>query len=274
MKISRSFSSAITVLGLASGALPPTSAAAQESSKWQFAAEINGYLPAIDSKVNFPRDLGSTDIHVSVHDLLSHLKMTFMGTFDVHYDRWGVFTDVLYVKEAGNKSRTHDFFIGNVRIPATATTDLDLDLKSWVWTVAGEYRVVSDPAWRVDVLAGARMLDVNTNLGWTITGDIGPIVIPGREGTKEASKTVWDGIVGVKGRYGFGGDRRWLVPFYLDVGTGETELTWQGATGVGYRFHWGDVITVWRYIDWNADSDKTISDLNMNGPMLGVAFRF
>ena len=66
--------------------------------------------------------------------------------------------------------------------------------------------------------------------------------MPGRSGTKKVSESVWDGIVGVKGRYAFGDDRKWFVPFYLDVGTGQTKLTWQAAAGVGYAFHWGDVV--------------------------------
>ena len=64
------------------------------------------------------------------------------------------------------------------------------------------------------------------------------------------------------------------MPFYLDVGTGATKLTWQAAGGVGYSYHWGDVVAVWRYLDWNNKSGKSIADLNMSGPQLGVAFHF
>ena len=140
--------------------------------------------------------------------------------------------------------------------------------------MAGEYRLASDPAWTVDLLAGARLLDVKPTLGYSITGDVGPVVLPGRSGTKKVSESLWDGIVGVKGRYAFGDDRKWFVPFYLDVGTGQTKLTWQAAAGVGYAFHWGDVVAMWRYLDWNAKSGKSIEDLNLNGPMIGVTFRW
>ena len=52
---------------------------------------------------------------------------------------------------------------------------------------------------------------------------------PGRIG-----QDVWDGIVGVKGRYAFGDNRAWSMPFYLDVGHGQSEVTWQVAAGLGY----------------------------------------
>jgi len=280
MKIAIPLSRATTVLCVAAGALLPLSAGAQatqaggESGKWEFAATIYGFIPTIDGKVNYAGDTRSSDIHVNEGNVLSALKMTFMGALDVHNGRWGIFNDLIYVDLGGAKSRTRDFSIGNIGIPASAAADLSLDLKATVWTVAGEYRVASDPAWTVDLLAGARMLYVKPTLGFSITGDLGPVVLPGRNGSKEVSETVWDGIVGVKGRYTFGDERKWFVPFYLDVGTGQTKLTWQGAAGVGYAYHWGEVVAMYRYLDWNAKSGKPIEDLNLGGPMIGVTFRW
>ncbi len=285
MKILNSFRNAIAAICICATALLSLSAAGQptttqpaqpawEPEKWQFTANIYGWFAAVNGKVNFPGDLGSTDIHVPFSDLLNHLKMGFMGAVDAHNGRWGVFTDALYMDVGGLKSQTLDFSIGNIGIPASTTADVNLDLKVWVWTVAGEYRVVSDPAWTVDLLAGGRMLYLKPTLGWSINGDLGPIFIPGRSGSKNVSETIWDGIVGVKGRYAFGEDRTWFVPFYLDVGTGQTKFTWQGLAGVGYAYSWGDVLAAWRYLDWNAKSTKPVADLNMSGPMLGVALHW
>jgi hypothetical protein len=285
MKRLDSLGNAITALCLGSAALVPASAtgqpattqsapAAWEAEKWRVAATIYSWLPAIDGKVIFPGDSGSTNLHVPFRDILSHLKMTFMGALDVHNGRWGMFTDALYLDVGGVKSQTNDFTIGNTRISAGTTADLTVDLKSWVWTLAGEYRVASDPAWSVDLLAGARMLYLKPTLGWSLDGDLGPVFTPGRSGSESISETLWDGIVGVKGRYAFGEDRAWFVPFYLDVGTGQTKFTWQATAGVGYSYRWGDVLAVWRYLDWNAKSGSSLADLNMSGPMLGVVLHW
>jgi hypothetical protein len=280
MKISVSLSSAMTALCFAGGALLPAPAAAQsaqpgwEPGKWQFTATVYGWLPTIDGRVNFPDDKGSTGIHVSKSDVLNHLKMTFQGSLDAHNGRWGVYTDVVYVDLGGTKSRTRDFSIGDVEIPAGVIKELSLDIKALVWTVAGEYRVVSDPAWTVDLLGGARMLRMKPTLGYSITGDLGPIVIPGRNGSKQVDESIWDGIVGVKGRYTFGEDRKWFAPFYVDVGTGQSQLTWQIAGGVGYTYHWGSVFAMWRYLDYNLKSGKALEYTNMSGPMLGAAFHW
>jgi len=64
------------------------------------------------------------------------------------------------------------------------------------------------------------------------------------------------------------------VPFYLDVGTGQSDLTWQVAAGVGYSFQWGEVLAMWRYLDYNFKSGSDLEELNFNGAMLGVTFRW
>ena len=269
-----------TVLCFATGMVLPAAAAGQatqpgaESGTWQFTAAIYGWIPAIDSKVNFPGDTGSTDLHVSKSDVLNHLKMTFQGSFDAHNGRWGIFNDLVYVDLGGVKSRDRDFSIGNIGIPATATANLSFDIKSLIWTVAGEYRLVSDPAWTVDLLGGARLLKMKPTLDYSITGELGPIVLPGRNGSKRVNASFWDGIIGVKGRYAFGDDNKWFVPFYLDVGTGQSQLTWQISGGVGYTYSWGSVFAEWRYLDYNFQSGKALDTMSMSGPMLGVALQW
>jgi hypothetical protein len=280
MKIPGFKSGAVVLLGFAAGALLPMPAAAQsaqpgwESANWQFAATLYAWVPVIDGRVSYAGDTRSSDLHVSMGDVLSHLKMTFQGAFDAHNGRWGIFTDVVYVDLGGVKSQARDFSIGNIGLPAGTTTSLSLDLKALVWTVAGEYRVMTDPAWTVDLLGGARLLRLKPTLGYSITGNIGPIVLPGRNGSKQVDESVWDGIIGVKGRYAFGSDRKWFVPFYLDVGTGQSKSTWQGAAGIGYAYHWGEVAAVYRYLDYNNKSGKPVQDLNMGGPMMGVTLRW
>jgi hypothetical protein len=242
--------------------------------KVEIAATLYGWVPDIDGRVTYAGDTRSSDIHVGRRDVLSHLKMTFQGSLDASNGRWGIFNDVVYVDLGGVKSKTRDFAIGNIGLPAGATADLTLDLKALVWTAAGEYRVGSDPAWTVDLLAGARMLQMKPTLGYSITGELGPIVIPGgRAGSKQVDESVWDGIVGVNGRYAFGEGGRWFAPFYVDVGTGQTQLTWQIAGGIGYSFNWGSLFAMWRYLDDNFQSGKNLDSIAMNGPLFGATFR-
>lgn len=281
MTILRPFRSAVATLSFAAGVLLPLSATAQSApsgsmgEKWLLTATIYGWVPAIDATANFPGDRGSTSVHASMSDVISHLRMTFQGTLDVHNGRWGLYTDIFYADVGGVKSHDRDFSVGNVGIPATATVDLDLDIKATIWTIAGEYRVASDPAWTVDLLGGARMLQIKPTLNYSINGALGPIAIPGGpSGSKQVDESMWDGIVGVKGRYTFGDNRQWFAPFYADIGTGQSDLTWQLAGGIGYRFSWGEAFGIWRYLDYNFKSGKGLADTTFNGPMFGVAFQW
>ena len=79
----------------------------------------------------------------------------------------------------------------------------------------------------MDVLFGARRLDVTPILGWQFRGELGDIALQDRTGRREGSMTTWDAIVGVKGRASFGDDGRWFVALYVDVGTGASRFTWQ-----------------------------------------------
>ena len=76
------------------------------------------------------------------------------------------------------------------------------------------------------------------------------------------------------GRFAFGPQREWFVPYYVDVGTGESDLTWQIFGGLGYAFKWGDVLVGWRYLDYEFKSGSRLEDANLNGPMIGLGFHW
>jgi hypothetical protein len=62
------------------------------------------------------------------------------------------------------------------------------------------------------------------------------------------------------------------MPYYADVGTGQDRLTWQVFAGLGHRFKWGDIVVVWRYIDYRFKQND--ASLTQNGPAIGVAFHW
>ena len=100
------------------------------------------------------------------------------------------------------------------------------------------------------------------------------IPAPGRAGISKVELSNWDGIVGVKGRLALSADRKWFAPYYLDVGAGQSKLTWQAVGGVGYSFQWGDVVGSWRYLDYQMKSGNAIQSLTFNGPSISAVFRW
>jgi hypothetical protein len=250
-------------------------ASAQTSDPWRFQAALNLYLPSMGGTTAFPiAPAGSGDALVDASTIVDNLKMAFMGSFEASRGPWGLFTDVLYMDLGNTKSGVRDFSIAGGRIPADASARAEYDLKGWGWTLAGTWHAVTDPAATFDVLAGARLLDIEQTLTWDITGNVGSIPTAGRSGSSKVELSNWDGIVGVKGRLALSADRKWFAPYYLDVGAGESKLTWQALGGVGYAFPWGDVLAAWRYLDYQMKSGNAIQSLNFNGPSVSAVFRW
>jgi len=247
---------------------------AQAADGWRYQAALNVYLPDIGGRTTLPDTGTGSDATIDAETILENLKMTFMGTFEASRGGWGVFTDVLYMDIGDTRSQFRDISIGGVGLPAGAEARASYDLKGWVWTLGGVWKLSSDPASTFDVVAGARLLDIEQTLDWTVTGNVGTIPVPGRAGYSKVGLSNWDAIVGVKGRMAFGAGRQWFVPFYLDVGTGESDLTWQAVGGVGYSFGWGDVVASWRVIDYEMKSGKSVENLNFNGPSISAVFRW
>ena len=94
-----------------------------------------------------------------------------------------------------------------------------------------------------------------------------------RAGSVERSTDLFDGIIGARGRLRFG-NSPWFVPYYIDVGAGSSDLTWQGAVGVGYGFRWGDVVFSYKYLYYDEGDDKFIQELKLGGFAIGANFRF
>ncbi len=265
-----------TALGIVA-TIPAVSLAAESpSDDWQWAVTIYGWLPDITGDTHFPAAPGGpTDgpsIDISGGDILDALEFAFLGALEVRKGRWGVATDVIYLDMGATKSNTRNLSVGGNDLPASVTAKADLDITSWVWTTVGTYRVIDQPAHSLELLAGARLLDVTQTLTWHFDGDIGSLPLPGRDGKSEVGDDLWDGIIGVRGRINFGTNRTWFVPYYLDVGTGDSDSTLQAMAGVGYVFSWGEIKAGWRYLDY--DLEAPIESLTTSGPQIGATFRF
>jgi len=242
--------------------------------KWTFQAILYGFFPDIGGSTSFPDRTGGSGINVNSDQILSSLNFAFMGTFEARKGRWGLFTDFIYLDVSGDKNGSRDFTIGGRDVPSSLSANLDLKIKGTLWTIAGEYLAVNEASTTLYVLGGARLLDVKESLSYSLSADIGPFTGPGRSGSTDVNESYWDAVVGVKGRYSFGDRREWSIPFYADIGTGQSDLTYQLFGGLGYQFSWGSVLGGWRYLDYNFKSSSRIESLNFNGPMIGVAFNW
>lgn len=267
----------LSLAALMIGLLVSPSVLAQQTegkaNPWQFGLSIYGYFPDITGNTSFSTDSGN-DFEIAFDDILDSLEFALMGSFDVRKGSWGIFTDAIYMDAGNSASTSAEGSIGNNAVPVNVTGDMKIDLESWILTLAGYYRALDTKGASLDILAGTRYLDVTQKVDWEFTGNVGEVPLPERVGDAKTSLSNWDVIVGLKGRFAFGAKKAWFVPYYLDIGTGDSDLTWQGVAGLGYAFGWGELVAAWRHLYYDMPSGMAIGDIAFSGPMAGVAFRW
>lgn len=256
-------------------ALLPCSLQAQSNTDaWKSQLTIYGWLPDIEGSTQFPSGASGPSIEIDSSTLLDNLKFTFMGAFEVSKGPWGAFTDLIYLEEDARRSNTRGFTVGGAALPATVEANTDYSLKSVIWTLTGTYRLQDTSKFSTKLLFGARMIDMDQRLDWSLTGDISGLGLPGRSGSGSVESTNWDAVIGLKGKVFLDSDNRWVVPYYVDIGTGDSDLTWQGMAGIGYQFNWGAVVLNYRYLDYEPASSSKVTDFTLSGPMIGASFEW
>lgn len=262
-----------TLAGILSVAvlLPGGAIAGSQNDDWTFTAALYGWLPSVGGKTNFPSSGGSSETSVSASQILDNLDGVFMGEFVARKGRWGGFVDLIYLDLKDTKSGTRSVDFTDFNIPAAASLDVKMQLTGWTMTAAGTYAWVQKPEYTLDVLGGVRYLQLDETLKWDFAGNIGQIPLQSRSGNTSAEQDYWDAIVGVRGRADLGSSK-WYIPYYLDMGTGDSDFTWQAMAGVGYSFGKFNVVAAYRYLDWDFGSDKEVEDLNFSGPLIGASY--
>jgi len=252
-------------------ALPAAAAENMFDGQWRFSITPYLWLPSINGSASFASPNGSghsLSADVNPDSYLDSLKMALMITGEVRKGEWSAFTDYIYLDFGNQNSRVKGVTgplgnpIGSIDAGSSGS------IKGNVWTLAGSYTAWRDGGNHFDVLAGFRYLSLDTKLNWSLVGPLGGLAATG---SASASEGKWDGIVGVKGQVRFG-DGKWFMPYYADVGTGESNLTWQALLGVGYQFGWGAVTLSLRSMSY--DFNKDAADVRFTGPALSATFAF
>lgn len=268
------FSSRMVAALIAGASLLSVQSAAAQSSgdDLTFRATVYGWFPGLSGTTEFPSGASGPSIDVNAKDLIKKLKMAFMGTLEARSGRWGGLVDWFYSDVGGTRTATREFVIHDQPTPVGLTANLSLDAKTSILTLAGTYSLIETPAYSSGLVFGARMLSADQTLDWAFNGT-GPagVAVAGRT---DVSSTNWDAIIGVRGRARFGADNRWFVPYYGEIGSGQSKFTWQAILGAGYSFDWGDVIAAWRYIDYDFKSGEPLQSLTFNGAAVGISFKF
>lgn len=216
-----------------------TQTTAAQEQDWEFTADIYGWGASIGGKT-----AAGSDVNIDIEDLIDNLDMGLMATVGARKGKWSILTDVIYMDVDADKH------------------GVDVGLQSWIVTPVVGYNLIQEGDLTLDIIGGARYLWLKSELD--LSGVGGPRV--------SDSGHVWDGIVGLKGELELG--KNWYVPFCLDVGAGESDLTWQALGGLAYKFEKFDVVVGYRYLDWEFDNHSIFDDMDLSGLYAGLKLQF
>ena len=279
---SRTLRVCLALMTLVAISLPAYAGEPAPADKWTFALRPYLWAPGISGTLKYdipPTGDGASNVDFASY-ILQNLNFALMLSAEARKGDWSVLTDVVYLDVESDDSKVKSVSFtgpgGRVEISAGADLGTKVKLSGALWELAGAYTVARGGNSSLDLLAGFRYLGIEAKTDWQLSGSITDNVSGGtfaRSGGASARVDLWDGIVGVRGTVGLG-DSKWAIPYYLDVGTGDSALTWQGVAGIEYRYDWGDLQLMYRYTYYDMKSDKLLQNVSLGGPALGVNFRF
>jgi hypothetical protein len=249
-----------------------SAAGAAHAGEWQFGLTPYLWLPNIEANgsADAPPDGGEPAFQVGPVDYLDNLDFVLMLAGEARRGSWSLRSDVIYLDFSNQRSKVKTVSGpgGLVEIPVNAGTTSSftgLDVQATLG-----YWLVDQPNHSVEIFGGLRYLDISFDLDWEFDG---PLDLLPQSGHIEQSVDPLDVIVGTNARFGLG-KGKWFVPVHADIGTGGSSLTWQVSAGVGYSFSWGDVLAVYRHLDYEDDAGELLEGLALSGPAIGASFRF
>jgi hypothetical protein len=264
------------IVAALAGALWLTYAHAADDD-WKYSVTPYLWLPSFNGSFKYslpPNSGGSPEVETYY---LNKLNAALMLAGEARKGDVSLFTDLDYIDISGSDSHVKAVDFGGTQVNTSIDVGTQTSIKGTVWTLGGGYTVVRTPDASLDMIGGLRYLGVDISTDWhlsaTINDPSSSQVFP-LTGTVSKRVDLWDAIIGVRGRINPGDAGKWSLPYYLDVGTGSSTLTWQGLVGVAYTNGWGDISLAYRHLSYGQNSDQFIQNLSLSGPLLGATFRF
>lgn len=241
------------------------SGVAVEADAWQY--EVTPYILTAGLEGDAGVRGVTSDIDMSISDVLDDLQSGFMGLFTAQKGPWTYGLEGVYFKleDEGAKTVTGPF--GHV----TVNGALSLTSKMYVYQGSVGYRILEGVT-AVDVIGGVRYTKLDLDVEVVITTTPG-IVFPGGARSASGSESWIDGVIGVRALHQI--NDQWSLLGYADAGGGGSDFTYQFILGANWEFAKDYIAKVgYRQLYWDYEEDGTVWDMTASGPYLGLGIRF
>lgn len=238
---------------------------AAQADSWQYSLSPYLWLPTISVESERLDDAGSAinrlPLEIGPTNYLQALNFGLMLTGDMRKDDWVLLGDLIYLSFGINNNEIN--ILGG-----PATTTAKADLRGSILTLSAGRTFARSDNFYTDALLGWRRFAMSLELSIDLLNN-------GTVRKLDSQLDYNDAFVGINGRYAFSNDR-WSLRYYADIGTGESDVTWQALIGVGYAFGWGELFANYRHLHYAPGDAGPLEDLTntFSGPSVGVTFRF
>jgi hypothetical protein len=238
-----------------------------QAGDWEYSLTPYLWLPTISVDSNNV-DGNGNGLDVGPTDYLEALDFGFMMAGEARKDKLVLKGDFIYL----------DFNVDEKEVKTPIVT-ADASLTGFVPTLLAGMNVIETDNYYMDILAGWRRADLEFSVDATVT--VGPI----NKGVRvvHLDMSYDDFLLAVNGQYDFAGSN-WSVPYYADIGAGDSDLTWQAMIGLDYAFDSWKLHMNYRHLDYDfGDVSGTVlgnsvvaEDIGMvfSGPSIGAKFEF
>lgn len=230
-------------------ALDEAVAAPSASTGWTVTVAPYAWMPALSGDVAY----GRLEAHVQqdFSQILENLDFAGMAVVEARYDRFALFSDILYMKMSKDE-----------KLPLGFEADIGIEMLQWTPAVA--YSLIRNDRANFDVMAGARVWSVETSFG----------VSDQSVGLERERTERWvDGIVGVKGQYAL--TDSFFVSGWALAGTGGSDFSWDVLGAVGYKVNDRfSAMAGYRAEGVDYRNGPFVFDAVIQGPILGGTIKF
>jgi len=252
---------------------------ADDARRWTLTPYL--WLPTINSDVRFDFPSGGEDGSVSSeigpNDYLTNLNGVLMLAAEFRREQWAFSGDLIWLDLTTDASTIRSVTGGGetISIPRETILDTSIDLSGVAVTLSASRLLVNTKRSSAAVLGGVRYFTIDTDLHWSLSTTItGPGFTFARQGKLSGDMDLYDAIVGARGKWQLGDGGHWYIPWYADVGTGSSDLTWQAMAGIGYSFTRSSLLLVWRQLEYDLSDDDLLQEIRFGGPGVGFSWRF
>ncbi|PSJ54856.1 hypothetical protein C7I84_23905 [Mesorhizobium ephedrae] len=260
------FSRLETVLTLGLLAAVPAQAADVPipMSPEQVEAEADGWTFAVSPyfwAAGLSGDIAQFGLPATIHidadfgDIFNNLDFAAMAIGEARYDRFSIFGDVMYTK----------LTVGSGTPRGIVADSVDVTSETFAGLVGAGYSLFKDDRSYFDVVAGARVWSVNTEI--SVNGGL-------LDGADVSDGETWvDGLAGIRARYAFT-DAIYVTGWGL-VGAGQADLDWDVAAALGYKFNdTFSAVAGYRALGVDYSKDGFVFDAVQQGPIMGLVVHF